>query len=173
MAMLANAATRLNENTIPAVQMSDNLTTKAAVEPLDGNLFLEVSAHINEYAEYLNAQGATISLTKVNQWLVLNKKYFTNKQLRILDDKLKAIDEDNYQNLMSIDYKDPTTALVLSVFLGGLGVDRFYIGNIGLGVGKLITAGGLGVWWLIDLFCIQNATKKANYKEIESFFAYL
>ena len=57
--------------------------------------------------------------------------------------------------------KSPTTALLLSIFLGALGVDRFYLGHIGLGLGKLFTAGGLGVWWLIDIFLIQAAARKA------------
>ncbi|MDE0377402.1 MAG: TM2 domain-containing protein [bacterium] len=57
--------------------------------------------------------------------------------------------------------KSPTTALLLSIFLGGLGVDRFYLGHVGLGLGKLFTGGGLGVWWLIDIFLIQEAARKA------------
>jgi RNA polymerase subunit RPABC4/transcription elongation factor Spt4 len=44
--------------------------------------------------------------------------------------------------------------LVLSFFLGALGVDRFYVGKIGTGILKLVTAGGFGVWWLIDLIMI-------------------
>ncbi|GHV85742.1 hypothetical protein AGMMS50230_13500 [Spirochaetia bacterium] len=44
--------------------------------------------------------------------------------------------------------------LLLSAFLGGIGVDRFYVGKIGTGILKLITFGGLGVWWLIDLIMI-------------------
>jgi hypothetical protein len=46
------------------------------------------------------------------------------------------------------------TALLLSIFLGGLGIDRFYLGYTGLGVAKLLTLGGCGVWALIDLILI-------------------
>jgi uncharacterized membrane protein len=59
-------------------------------------------------------------------------------------------------------FKDPTMAIILSVLVGSLGVDRFYIGDVGLGVGKLLTCGGAYIWWLIDIFMIQDATKRKN-----------
>ena len=52
--------------------------------------------------------------------------------------------------------KDWMVALLLSIFLGQLGIDRFYMGLIGTGILKLITCGGCGVWWLIDIILIAN-----------------
>ena len=50
--------------------------------------------------------------------------------------------------------KDWLTALLISFFLGGLGIDRFYLGHTGLGIAKLLTLGGCRVWALIDLILI-------------------
>ena len=52
--------------------------------------------------------------------------------------------------------KDWTTLLILSILLGGLGVDRFYAGHIGLGVLKLLTVGGCGIWALIDIIMVAT-----------------
>jgi hypothetical protein len=50
--------------------------------------------------------------------------------------------------------KEWIVALLLSFFVGGLGMDRFYLGYVGLGILKLVTLGGCGIWWLIDLILI-------------------
>ncbi len=62
-----------------------------------------------------------------------------------------------------MEQKDWTTTLILSILLGTLGIDRFYLGYIGLGIVKLITLGGCGIWWLIDLILIiQNKLPDAK-----------
>jgi len=54
--------------------------------------------------------------------------------------------------------------LVLSIFFGSLGVDRFMMGQIGLGLLKLFTFGGLGIWWLIDVILIAT---RYNFENVE------
>ena len=63
-----------------------------------------------------------------------------------------------YQNVQGgngiMAHKNKLTAILLSVFVGSLGVDRFYLGYVGSGVVKLLTLGGFGIWTLIDLVLI-------------------
>lgn len=56
-------------------------------------------------------------------------------------------------------------ALILSIVAGGLGIDRFYIGDTDLGIAKLLTCGGCGIWMIIDYFLIMKVTKKKNLEK--------
>lgn len=59
-------------------------------------------------------------------------------------------------------FKSPVVALVISILVGGLGIDRFYLGQIGLGFLKFLTLGGFGFWTVIDWFRIMGITKNRN-----------
>ena len=55
---------------------------------------------------------------------------------------------------------DWTVALILSILVGEFGVDRFYTGSIMLGILKLVTFGGCGVWWIVDIILIATGAYK-------------
>ena len=71
-----------------------------------------------------------------------------------------------------MNYKNKTILIVLSYLFGFFGADRFYLGCTGTGIAKLLTLGGFGIWYLIDLIFIlingYNKSKKPvicnNYK---------
>ncbi len=68
------------------------------------------------------------------------------------------------------DYSDKSwvTAMLLSIFLGGLGIDRFYLGYVGLGILKLITGGGFGIWALIDVIrLVLNNLPDADGRKLD------
>ncbi len=57
--------------------------------------------------------------------------------------------------------------LIMSVVFGALGVDRYLMGKIGTGILKLITFGGLGIWWLVDVILIATKYKYQGVKWVE------
>lgn len=57
--------------------------------------------------------------------------------------------------------------LLVSFFFGYFGLDRFMIGDKIKGIFKLLTFGGLSVWYLIDLFLIMGTTKRKNMEKLE------
>ncbi|WP_396160716.1 TM2 domain-containing protein [Flavobacterium sp.] len=99
---------------------------------------------------------------KVDMFMMANAKYFEGYQLNAIRERLLQLDDDKWPSLQFLQFKEPTTALLLSIFLGELGVDRFYIGDTGMGVGKLLTCGGLIVWKIVDWFLIMGATREKN-----------
>ena len=69
------------------------------------------------------------------------------------------------------DRKDRTTALILSILLGGLGIDRFYVGDTLLGVLKLLTFGGCWIWYVIDWFLIMDRADQYNRVKAQEIMA--
>jgi hypothetical protein len=57
--------------------------------------------------------------------------------------------------------------LIMSIVFGSLGVDRYLMGKVRTGVLKLITAGGLGIWWIIDIILIATKHKYKGVKWVE------
>ena len=74
--------------------------------------------------------------------------------------------DEKYGIVAAIPTKDPLVVTLVSVFAGGLGIDRFLLGDIGLGVLKLFTAGVCGIMWFIDIFLVGKRAREKNFAEI-------
>jgi TM2 domain-containing membrane protein YozV len=107
---------------------------------------------------------------KVDMFLMSNGKFFESHQLNAIRENLLQMSDDKWPFIQTLQFKDPTTSLIVSLVGGGLGIDRFLIGDTGLGIGKLLTCGGLGVWTIIDWFLIMGATREKNMALLSTAF---
>lgn len=103
---------------------------------------------------------------RVQMFLMSNQKYFEPAQIPMISQQLQNMDENTFMMISAQSYKDPTTLLIVSLFLGSLGIDRFMLGDIGIGVLKLLTFGCFGILTIIDWFVIMG---KARQKNMEMF----
>ena len=102
---------------------------------------------------------------------------------RELRTKIESTSEDKYKRIKELKLKNTYVTVILSLFLGIFGVDRFYAGDIKLGIGKLVMGfvgyifGGFGtvgftvqllsyVWWIEDIFFSYRLSRKRNSEKI-------
>jgi TM2 domain-containing membrane protein YozV len=107
---------------------------------------------------------------KVDMFMMMNSKYFESHHLNAVREKLLTLDETKWGLVQTMQFKEPTTSLIVSLLGGNLGIDRFMIGDTGMGIGKLLTCGGLGIWAIIDWFLIMGATREKNMETFQNTF---
>lgn len=90
------------------------------------------------------------------------------KLLNSIEDKIPGVERVSFNLQFSAQKKSMEIALILSLLFGSLGVDRLYLGQVGLGLLKFITFGGGGIWTIIDWFLIIGATRAKNIEIAES-----
>ncbi|WP_118976033.1 TM2 domain-containing protein [Taibaiella koreensis] len=104
---------------------------------------------------------------KVDLFLMTNGKYFESYHLTAIRDRLLQADDSRWMALQTLEFNDPTTILIVSLLAGSLGIDRFLIGDTGMGIGKLLTCGGMGIWAIVDWFLIMGATREKNLAKLQ------
>lgn len=103
---------------------------------------------------------------KLDMYIMTNQKYFPAEKLMYLKEKLAAMDDSKFSMVSTVELKDPTTILIISLFLGTLGIDRFMVGDTGLGILKLLTGGCCGILTIIDWFTISKKAKEVNFNRL-------
>lgn len=106
---------------------------------------------------------------KVDAYILANGKNFQDYQIPALREILLNTDDSRWLTLQTLQLKDPTIALIISLLAGTLGIDRFYIGDMGLGVLKLITCGGFGIWTIVDWFLIMGSARSKNMLKLQAY----
>ena len=116
--------------------------------------------------------------SKIERFITSMEGKFPSKKLDLARKQLLQLDDSKLNIIESVDYKEPTTLLIISLFLGWAGIDRLMLGNVGGFIIKpLILAFGIflgfeGVWFftllgvilvITDWFTIIDITKKENY----------
>jgi TM2 domain-containing membrane protein YozV len=119
------------------------------------------------FTTYKYIRGCAImNVEKVDMFILTNQKYFPPEKIMYLKEKLLALDDSKFTMISTVELKDPTTILLVSIFLGTLGIDRFMIGDTGMGILKLLTLGCCGILTIIDWFTISKKTKDVNFNKI-------
>lgn len=103
--------------------------------------------------------------TFTETFILTHAKYFAADKIPFIKERLETLPKEREVFLASLDLKDPSMMLLISFFGGTLGLDRFFIGDTTMGILKLVTGGGCGIWTIIDWFLIMNATKESNFNK--------
>lgn len=103
--------------------------------------------------------------SKIETYLMVNADKFKAETLPTIMSKLEAMPEDRFIMLHALELKNPTGILLIAIFLG---LERFFLDDIGLGILKILTCGGFGIWYLIDIFTAIDRTKDYNFRKFMS-----
>lgn len=106
--------------------------------------------------------------SRIDMYLMANAKYFHQEKMPHIRSALEKVDDSRANTIMMQSYRDPFLMLLVSIFAGGLGIDRFLLGQTGLGILKLITCGGVGIWTIVDWFLIMDLTRDENVEKLKS-----
>lgn len=104
--------------------------------------------------------------SKINSFFAAYGDKLPAEKSVVIREKLQQVDDSRYATISCVQFKNPTTILVVSIFFGWLGIDRFMLGDTGMGILKLCTGGLCGIPGLIDLFTVSKKAKEVNFNEL-------
>ncbi|MBP7111189.1 MAG: TM2 domain-containing protein [Firmicutes bacterium] len=101
----------------------------------------------------------------VNAFMLTKGGWFAPENADAVKSQLMAAPDTNFKAAIAADYRDPQMMLIWAL----AGIDRFFLDDTLMGVLKVVTGGGFGIWWIIDLFSIKKRTFEYNFKLLSTF----
>ena len=101
---------------------------------------------------------------QINMWISINAEKFNPNDLPIIKATLEQMDNNQMMFLQGAEFKKPSTIFIIAFLLGW---ERFFLDDVGLGIVKVITGYGCGIWWLIDIFSAKNRAKNYNFQQFQ------
>ena len=100
--------------------------------------------------------------SKIDLFLLMNADNFLPQDLLSIKDRLESIPDDKAFIVQTISLQKPDFILIIAIVLGW---ERFWLNDVVLGVIKVITCYGCGLWWLIDIFTAKSRARTYNFKK--------
>jgi hypothetical protein len=100
--------------------------------------------------------------SKVEMFIGLNSDNFNQQDLLAVKETLEKMDDDKFYLFQGTEFQKPSTILIIAILLGW---ERFWLEDIGLGIVKIITCYGCGIWWIIDIITAKKRTQEYNFKK--------
>lgn len=102
-------------------------------------------------------------------FLLSKADIFPSSKFPLIKSAVDKMDEDKLLMVQSASYKSPFIVFIFAFLLGGIGLDRFFLGQIGLGILKIITLQGLFIWGIVDWFTAFSRAKEYNFRKFQMY----
>jgi hypothetical protein len=100
--------------------------------------------------------------SKVDMFIGMNAENFSPQDLMIVKEKLEKMDEDKFFLVQGAEFQKPSTIFLIAILIGW---ERFWLDDIAMGIVKIVTGYGCGIWWLVDIFSAKERAMKYNFKK--------
>ena len=100
----------------------------------------------------------------------MNVENFNPQDLMVIKETLEKLDDDKFFMIQGTEFQKPSTILIIAILLGW---ERFWLDDIALGIVKIVTLYGCGIWWLIDIFSAKERAKKYNFRKFTNLTSFI
>lgn len=108
---------------------------------------------------------------KIESFLAQNGEKLPADKVVLLKDALAKLTEEQFTAIQAVELKAPKKMMLIAWLGGYFGIDRFMMGQTGLGIAKWLTCAGCGIWGIIDIFSAQDRAKEFNYNKLKEALA--